>query len=78
MQAARFRGVLHAASLRLRPVRGPGRGTEQATKVIVVFHEDSEDELELIERVIANYRESFGGAKVVRSTAVAEVRFYVD
>jgi Protein of unknown function (DUF3574) len=55
-------------------------GTElkQATKVMIVFHEDTGEEGAAIEKVIAAYRERFSGAKVMRSTSPAEVVFYVD
>jgi hypothetical protein len=50
----------------------------QATKVMVVFHDDSVTESSSIDRVIAEYRKRFAGAKVMRSASQAEVRFYVD
>ena len=55
-------------------------GTElkQATKVMIVFHEDTEAETAAIEKVIAAYRERFSGAKVMRASAPADVAFYVD
>jgi hypothetical protein len=51
---------------------------KQATKVMIVFHEDSVTESSSIDRVIAAYRKRFGGAKVMRSASPAEVRIYVD
>jgi hypothetical protein len=55
-------------------------GTElkQATKVMIVFHDDTDAEAAAIEKVIAAYRERFSGAKAMRSTAPADIVFYVD
>ena len=51
---------------------------KQATKVMLVFHEGTGQESSAIDRVVSDYRERFGGAKVMRSTAQADVVFYVD
>jgi hypothetical protein len=51
---------------------------KEATKVMIIFHEDSVTESSSIDRVIAEYRRRFGGAKVMRSSSPAEVQFYVD
>lgn len=55
-----------------------GEIVRQSAKVMIVFHEDSVTESASVDRIIAEYRERFGGAKVIRSTSPAEVRFYVD
>ena len=50
----------------------------QATKVIIMLHEDTEAETAAIERVISAYRQRFEGAKVMRTSAPTDTRFYVD
>lgn len=55
-----------------------GEILKQETKVLVVFHEDSVTESSSIDRIIAEYRKRFEGAKVMRSASSAEVLYYVD
>ena len=51
---------------------------KEKTKMLIFFHQENNAESAAIEDVVSSYRERFGGAKVMRSTSVADVRFYVD